>query len=335
MSFTDRNSRASASLNGYLNPFYTRNTNFKIPDGKATFSSGVTARNSFALNVPEHQNCVWVALVPGFKAAYTIHNVPNTFFNPFWLLNNHNIRGLLGNSTDDAPNQHSFDLSSAESRCEKIRLVSAGMKIFCPNAETANDGWFEAIRVGSANPNIAINRNAMIDDPTYFTGKISDLSKYFFQCKPMGGHDFHSIIYDSQTILNNADNLQGTDIDVGVVSRTQDDPVTYTSDTWGNLVTPTFASVLDKNFDTVVICLRTGQATDLVISTTHNFEVIFHPDSSASHFHTSCVRDKLALGQARAALTKNIKAGDWSYHRKKLDELGVTPGKRGPRHYNY
>lgn len=330
-----RNNRALASLQGYINPFYTRNTNFKIPDGKATFSSGITARNSFAVNVPENQNCIWIALVPGLRAAYTLHNEPNTFFNPYWYKNDQNLRGLVRDTTLPAANVHSFDLSAPESRCEKLRLVSAGMKLFCPNAETTNDGWFEAIRIGSANPNVKINRNSMIDDPTYFTGKISDLSKYFFQCKPMGSHDFHEIIYDSQTDLLTADATFTPPLDTGITSHTNDDEVEYGALPYQNLIDPSLASLIDKNFDTVVICLRTGQASDLVISTTHNFEVIFHPDSSAAHFHTACVRDKLALGQARAELMKNIKAGDWSYHRKKLDELGILPGTRGPRHYNY
>jgi hypothetical protein len=90
----------------------------------------------------------------------------------------------------------------------KWRIVSTGLKINLINSSEYNDGYFEAIRISMGQENtahdedalrtelnaaIGVNNSQMIDQPSYVTGKLKDIHKFVFQCRPDGlNHDFNS-----------------------------------------------------------------------------------------------------------------------------------------------
>ena len=97
----------------------------------------------------------------------------------------------------------------------KWRLVSAALKISLINNSEANEGFFEAIRIStgieqggnkSANDYSSLLDELLeqykagtsvlgqfVDQPSYVSGKLRDINKYMFQCRPDGiNHNFNA-----------------------------------------------------------------------------------------------------------------------------------------------
>jgi hypothetical protein len=62
----------------------------------------------------------------------------------------------------------------------------------CTSSASNNDGYWEAFRVPN-NAGNDIDLSKRLDNPTYCSGKIRDIGKYEFTCKPTNtDHDFQS-----------------------------------------------------------------------------------------------------------------------------------------------
>jgi hypothetical protein len=181
---------------------------------------------------------------------------------------------------------------------DRWRLVSAGLKVILTDNSVQNDGWFEAIRLnwsktersntyfdlvdeeGVAIPNrciIGIDMSSVdaavlafesvwTNDPSYMTGKLRDIDKYMFYLQSMEERDF--VFYKSS----------------------------WTDDAHG--ISPSYDSLIDKNFDNVVIRFHTGtdlpagtvaEQSRIVLNTIHHFEEIYDQGNFLAKFQTPCL----------------------------------------------
>ena len=186
-------------LSVYFNPFSTRTTNPKIPDGKCHLSSGLRlqAVKEFTNDATGTMDFL---MIPGLKTGVLAVNTTDATGNM--------------NYTNHADMAGATDLVQAgvnESQINKWRVVSQGLKVTLVNNSDENDGWFEAIRVsvtnnstafsqdgngnyiptGGALPGIDETSSSLPEHPSYTTGKLRDIHRHLFQLKPhTDDHDF-------------------------------------------------------------------------------------------------------------------------------------------------
>lgn len=282
------NNRADTGLAMYLNPFTSKNSTPKVPDGKSLLSTGLREQLTYQLDAPEAGNVNAILLTPSFSKGFLVYrnftfneanpNAPVQFNNLGELLTTPVGGSPTGQLTTDVSQEQNafstkfanFTATPTKTKIERIRLVSAGMKLMCTSNSGSNDGWFRAIRfvMNSNGLNETIDLKTLVNEPSYVTGKIRDLSKYIFQLKPTD-----------------------TDHDYTEPQGTAFSPHTH-----------------DPNFDSILVLFNQGTTTEIVAHTTHNFEIIFNQDEIMSKFHTACPKDLVGLDKAQSKLMSNIKA---------------------------
>lgn len=217
------------SLNVFKYPFSTATLAAKIPDGRATLSSGQRFQSAdavqcgtgdnFLLLMPSYCQCLWY-YTPGLGGNTTIGG--SALFSTKQKTEAAEIGlasgggGTVGGvtvaptaaantATDWKATRFASALSDVEMLNEvaKWRLVSAGAKITLINNSDSNEGYFEAVRVsfhgvtGLVDPAMVKNTlshlidGQLLDQPSYVSGKLRDIHKYAFSLKPDGiNHDF-------------------------------------------------------------------------------------------------------------------------------------------------
>lgn len=280
------NNRADTGLAMYLNPFTSKNSTPKIPDGKCLLSTGLREQLTYQIDAPEAGNVNAFILTPSFHKGFLVYrNFTFNESNPTAVININDLQDLLNTPVGGSPTGHlttsvnqaqnAFstkfaNFTTSKSNIERVRLVSAGMKLMCTSNSGSNDGWFRATRfvMNSNGADETIDLKQLVNEPSYVTGKIRDLNKYIFQLKPTDtDHDF--------------------------------------TEPTGNTFGP---HTHDKNYDSILLLLNQGTTTEVVAHTTHNFEIIFNQDEIMSKFHTGCPKDLVGLDKAQSKLMSNVKA---------------------------
>lgn len=271
-------SQQSRQLNIFKYPFSTTTMAAKIPDGNATLSSGQRFQvcESFSLKGAAAN---YIALVPGFDCMiWYLDGAPSlNSAQPGAAGSSGDAMQVEGPVTSDgsgpvaawkAVNTPGQAFGTERDKVSKWRLVSCGMKIQLVNNSDTNEGYFEAIRIStgvvpgsdtlattlagfSQTTNAA---QGFVDQPSYVCGKLRDIHKYLFQCKPDGNnHDFNAG-------KDNMDN--GFDV---VLLRIIGRATTGQTD---------------------------NSNSQIVVHGVSNQEIVYAPQSTFARFHTECVYSK-------------------------------------------
>lgn len=186
-------------LSTYFNPFSTRTTNPKIPDGKCHLSSGLRLQ-SVTEFINDATGTMDFLLIPGLKTGALVTNTTSATGNMNYT--NHADMGGAGDLVQGS--------GVGEPPVNKWRIVSQAIKFTLVNNSDENDGWWEAIRVSVANnttafaadangfytsasglPGVDETSTSLVEHPSYITGKLRDIHRFHFQLKPhTDDHDF-------------------------------------------------------------------------------------------------------------------------------------------------
>jgi len=201
----------SGNLAVAINPFSTKTTHAKIPDGKTNLSSGqriqkVDSVDFVGVSVPS--GIMEVLLFPGINNQVSILKEGTT-----------NVPDSLFVGTTHCPISSDGQQVEAALRICAWRTVSCGLKINLVNNAESNEGWFEAKRVNLCDGNsfrlntgvtapasgAFVVANSATNDglgptklgenfaltPTFCSGKLRDIHKYNFSLKMnTDDHDF-------------------------------------------------------------------------------------------------------------------------------------------------
>lgn len=154
------NNRADTGLSMYLNPFTSKNATPKIPDGKSLLSTGLREQLTYQLDAPESDTKLNVfMLTPSFFKGFLIKRNLDPVATPKIVINNENdpfngsgttangsLTTLKGEKTNAFNTEFATWTPDFATKLERIRLVSAGVKLMCTSNSGSNDGWFRAIR---------------------------------------------------------------------------------------------------------------------------------------------------------------------------------------------
>jgi hypothetical protein len=297
-----------ASLKLMEFPFSKDCIGSKVPDGKVRYS---IADHEGIAGVYEFDNRVGqVILCPNYVSPFTTMRATNgpvfvtcvPFIDP-----SHDIIGDIG----DVVKQKD------PTAPDRWRLVSAGLKVILVDNSVQNDGWFEAIRLNwsktersnvyfdmqdadgvdvdgrcllgidmsSVEAGMLALESVWCNEPSYMTGKLRDIDKYMFYLQSMEERDF--VCYKT--------------------SWADDDGIS-----------PSYDSLIDKNFDNVVIRFHTGtdlpagtavEPTKVVINTIHHFEEIYDRGNFLAKFQTPCLNESFEVRKFDRELRSHILPG--------------------------
>lgn len=161
------NSRAHNAISVYLNPFSTKTTQPKIPDGKTNMSLGI--RQNVNMNITNDD-------APTITCLIRAHNTTPL-----------EVDGAAVSNTD-------YQFPVADNANSKWRVVSQAARFMLINNNDNNEGWFEAARISDYALS-TVDGTSIVDLPSYFTGRLRDIGKYIFQLKPLNiDHDFNLAI---------------------------------------------------------------------------------------------------------------------------------------------
>lgn len=192
---TYEKSKTYAPKNIFQDPF-TPNYDLRIPDGRFSLSAPVT-RQKQGLVTTGPEGRLYIALIPDYQFPVVWENeIENA---------SENFRFLLGDTDLDIHQQE---------QVKEWRYVNCGMKISCMDSWDDQAGFWEAIRVPTADDRFECHDDLykwardvnFSDQPSYCHGTIKQLKNVFFQLKPSGdvGTSFglqHTIDHTRDSIL--------------------------------------------------------------------------------------------------------------------------------------
>lgn len=166
-------------FNSLFNPFDNSITHPKLLDGRIERTAGIRLRQLGTIDCPLDGSPVYIVLFPGFS----------------------NVLAWSSSAGDFAATVFTshFDDGGARNLINKIRKISAGLKLTLANTPDQNEGYWEAIRVPTAGTlstdlinfqltsTFASLENLFSDAPndaTFITGNIRDIHKYLFKINP-------------------------------------------------------------------------------------------------------------------------------------------------------
>lgn len=223
-------SKKYRDANVFLNPFNRSTVGAKIPDGSVTLSCGIRLQKSalllssvdefdYLLILPSHESNAFFA-TEGFTTSSTTEGAPLlTAISTFATYFPKDVTSKSIKTEEDM--DVSLILPGPSSEIAKWRLVSSGARITQIANTDSNAGTFEAVRISlpalstkgtfeeredalSESLVIALNHYAtddyvhILNEPSYVTGKTSDIHKYIFQLRPQGStNDFIEASYDT------------------------------------------------------------------------------------------------------------------------------------------
>jgi len=291
-------SRAYNSTLAYLNPFSNYISNPKVPDGRLHQSAGVRFQASAELRSEGTQSMA-IMLTPfnNTPIVYTpsctagdeilIPTDANGEYFPNVTTKQAQVDGETMSTrgieiTNYMPSIQ--DVDNTSTKIDKWRVVSQAMKLMLVNNTDNNNGYFEAIRFsldrndtvsGDADPAVVYGTKISIDNlvqnPTYVSGKLRDLSKYSFQLKPVNtDHD----------PMEGYDQCHDKNLDAILVVLHADQPMVGT----------------------------TLRPTKVLCHAITNQEFLFNENNIMARFHTGGIKDIRGLERAQSILNSSIKA---------------------------
>lgn len=291
-------------LNIFLHPFSTSTVMAKIPDGKVTLSSAQRRQRMTVVESAQPGNAnngvVWLAVVPAINNTLIYAAQQTTSGGP-------PNDGTILKDPDDY-NPVWFDPPATAGGTDfvyqgikEFRIVSAGVKISLTNDTNSNNGYWEAIRLPNASPDMNVvmssvteyaktGSNSFIDQPSYCTGKLKDIHKYTFQCKPDGNsHDLTQYLSSTEAFYNTVD----ITLDIVLIKIT-------------GLPGDSNNSAPDANPPVYV------PSTKMIVHSISNQEVTYAPDAAYHRFMTESTYDS-RFDMAVHAASVNIKAATRNY----------------------
>lgn len=277
-------------LNVFLHPFSVSTVAAKIPDGKVTLSCAQRRQQLTNIEINQEKGILYVLVHPGINStiAYAVEEGTVAAGTAIPVLNKWKTQNFEALDEDETKWKD-------QQKIKEFRIVSAGLKATLHNQTDQNMGYFEAIRIptSSTDRDELINQaieylttvsTSFIDQPSYSTGKLKDIHKYVFQCKPDG----------------NSHNL----VNVGVYDDTELDQR---------------FKIIDPNMDAVLIKIQgrangvDGTFTKLILHGISNQEVVFEPTSGYHRFMSESTYDS-RFDVAVHAAAVNIKAATKNYY---------------------
>lgn len=152
---SNRKSSSYDQIALYTNPFSTATTNPKIPDGKATHSSGIRLQSvkEFTNDDSGYMDFLIYPGLTGGLVAFNIKREPG-IGNPDTLMNDKKqVMSYHEHSSykiDEAKNDEVIVGQVEGYHTAKWRLVSQGVKLTLINNSDESDGWWEAVRVNNS-----------------------------------------------------------------------------------------------------------------------------------------------------------------------------------------
>lgn len=200
---------AKRSLAVYSNPFSTATLSAKVPDGRTTLSVGVRHQAHYAIKNENAASVITIYVHPTLTNGLTIENAGNeagtAVLEPYEHLRRTRYIGVM--SFDDVNGSYIQDVFP-----QGWRIVSSGLKMFLTNNWQENSGWFEAARINYTTGSFImgedpleaghfhhmvdpalIDQTNLITQPSYVSGKLSDINAHLFQLKPRNtDHEFQN-----------------------------------------------------------------------------------------------------------------------------------------------
>jgi len=276
-------------------------------------------------NVNATMDECWVALMPGMTSCACVWSATGNLPDPVTHTGAFALRGVIPNRTymeytmtpslevtpppGVSENGH-FTLIQ-DHNLTHWRQVSAAMRIKNLNNSDANEGWWEAVRTtirsdgnyfshdinpianGKLNYTTfhpsevmsVLNKINWPEDPSYQTGRMIDLAKYEFQLRPTNtDHEF-------KQLSNRYDVLRrglSTYLPYALENGNSTVPIELPVNTQGLDNGKFCANHYDDQYDCIVVHVMGHTATQLLVESVSNQEVLASSESSLIRYMSEC-----------------------------------------------